>query len=183
MSLSDILPEDSRPIKTDNSFIATFNNPTVNQYDWDVPANKNVFMLELRPYCIYLLDRVNFNLDIDQGAFHQGISTTLNAKVKYGTKQEMVFASPIPFLNYLTNFSIRQFAGGTGNRSETLTLDFDGVLNQVAAMNQAATITAYISWSIYQIKDTKWVKAYQNNRLWNLVNGLLPEVEARIMDS
>lgn len=183
MSITQIIPPDSRPIKTENSFTATFNAPTVNKYDWNVAGNTDVLMLALRPHSLYFLERVNFSLDISEQAFHQGFDTTLEAAVKYSSKGELVYGSKLPLLNYLTNFEIHQFAGGGRNRTETLVIDFRGVLKQVAAMNQVATITAFLSWSVYQIMDDNWRTAFENGKLWELISGVDPRFVKRIIEA
>lgn len=183
MSISQILPADSRPFKTDNEFTATFNAPTVNRYDFNIAANKNVVMLDLRPSCIYFLERVNFSANITEQAFHEGqvsASDRIRLSIKYQTKSEAVYPTPIPFFNFLKNFEIHQFAGGTGNTSEKLTLDCSGSLKQVAKMLSVPTITIFVSWSIYQVKDSEWVQAYQNGNIWRLVSGIDRTLSRRI---
>jgi hypothetical protein len=167
MSIIKTIPQSSRYIQVDAIFTATFNNPTLNKYDFGIAANTNVVMLEpLTPTSIYIIDRYSFSANIAEGVFLESIDTIPTAQYKLRINPLQIYQKPIPCINYVDNAeSIAYFYSKLGAKEQAsrdaFTVDFRGVLNQVPATVGQPTIKALLSVSLYEIIDKNFTQQFR----------------------
>lgn len=165
MSLVNSIPVNSIPIQTETSFEAEFSNPTLNKYNFSVPANNNVPVLTLRKNSVYYIDRLNFSCDADEGDFKKSIdrNNPLILILKTLKTNKPIYPQPLPFINYVDNLEF-QFYFDTGQSNDELQATFQGQLFQAPGLVGDMFISALVQMNIYQVTDTNWLKNYKNPR-------------------
>lgn len=159
MSITLTIPANSRPILTANIFQAAFNAPTVNRYDFGVPANENQLALPLRGNSIYIIERLNFSMDVPEGNFQEGIESIPLIQLKKRSTNHQVFPDKIPFINYVDNLEMLYFIEST--KPDELLITMTGVLTQPAALVGDNIIQCFFQMNIYEVKSTEW-----NQNFW-----------------
>lgn len=161
------IPPSSKFVQVDCIFTATFNAPTPNLYDFAIPANDNVLMMEpLTPTSIYIIDRYSFSSTIAEGTFLESINTVPTAQLKKRIDGIQIYQRPIPCINYVDNAEcIGFFYSKLGAKEQilrdALTVTFRGLLNQVPATAGLLTIKALLSLSIYEIIDRNYTEQFR----------------------
>lgn len=159
MSLYQKIPADSIPIQTESRFTATFNNPTLGQYDFNVAANRNVLIHPTNRDSIYLLDKQSFSLDIPEGVFKSAIDTPPMLSFRDSKTNSQILQLPIPYINYFDNLDFSKYYQAIqdgANIVGTMT----GVLDQPVELDGIVTITALVQFVIYEIRDQNWIRNY-----------------------
>lgn len=169
MSISLHLPPATIPIQTETRFEANFNAPTVNRYDFNTSANTGVEVLELFRGSIYVLERINFSLDIDEADFKKSIPTDqTNVEVptlslRHFKRNQQIWQKPIPFINYVDNLEIVSYVLAAESNDKVIA-NFRGQLVQVAGTTGDATITAQVQLNWYQVTDTGWYQKFLDTK-------------------
>jgi hypothetical protein len=166
MSLPIKLPISARPTITANIFTATWNNPTLNRYDFtNVAGNQNQIVLTMTGSSIYVIERVCFSMSIPEGVFQESIDSAINVPwliFKTQKTNAMIFDRPQPFINYLDNLEMLLFIPGNQSQ-DTIIVSFEAVLNQVAATVGINTIKAFLQLNIYEVQNTDWIRRFYHN--------------------
>lgn len=169
MSVIKEIPKDSRIIQSVNLFTATFNNPTIGSYDFGVAANVGQTVIRMRPQSIFLLEKMSFSANIDEGDFLEAVTTTPQFLLRRLIDGQSVFYKPIPIVSYIDGEDeiaytwTKERVGTPGNQDnpDELIVDFTGVLAQTAALVGRATIRAQVTFKFYEIINSTWVKRFR----------------------
>lgn len=159
MSLPLTIPVESRPFLTSNTFDADFGFPTVNVYDFGKAGNTDVSVLNLDRHSVYILERVNFSMDIDEGDFQQSISVVPTIILSKLVSKSPIWPTPQPFVNYIDNLEMLTFFW-TQNSGDALRMTFNGILNQIPATVGKFTINAFVQLNIYEVTSQEWKKHF-----------------------
>lgn len=165
-----IPPNNSFFLQTENQFSATFNAITPGRYDWDganpLSPNNSVQVLELDPWSIYILERINFTCNIDEGDFKdvQISGDALNLRLFLGETQNKVHLEPIPFINYLKNLET-YMPFYSNEEGDTLRAQFDGNLGTNFNIAGKLVVTALVQFNIYRVQSSEWVKRFKDLKL------------------
>lgn len=163
MSISITIPVKSFPLITKNSFNAAYNAPLPNgTYQWSIPANQNIPVLKLFPFSAYIIERVNFSLNITEGDFQDNLIAGQEPQIQLSLESTPgipIFQQKQPFITYLNNFSIIQFFQ-TGQDDDQLLATFTGAISQSGAIAGRADIDANVQFNIYRVTSTEWVKRF-----------------------
>lgn len=166
MSLPIKLPITARPTLTSNIFTATWNNPTVNKYDFtNVAANQNQTVLVMTGASIYIIERANFSMTIPEGVFQESIDSAASVPQMVFTSlktNQQIFPRPQPFINYVDNLELLLFVPSNQSEDE-IQVGFECVLDQVAATVGIVTIKAFLQLNIYEVQNTDWVRRFYYN--------------------
>ena len=166
MSLPVKLPIRARPTITANIFTATWNNPTLNRYDFsNVAGNQNQIVLTMTGSSVYIIERVCFSMTIPEGVFQESIDSAVSVpQIKFFTRKtnQQIFARPQPFINYVDNLELLKFIN-SDQTNDDLLISFECLLNQVPATVGIVTIKAFLQFNIYEVQNTDWVNRYYDN--------------------
>lgn len=154
------IPHTSHYFTATNIFTATFNNPTVGQYDFGIDANKNQFVSDLQANKVYLIERMSFSGSIGETDYLEAISTLPTSRLKRSIKKENVYFLPLSHANYNDDSDIVAWVKSE-KKNDTLTLNFDGVLDQIASLVGTVTIKVHITLSIYIISSTIFYRKFR----------------------
>lgn len=170
MPLRINIPNDSDLAVVGGVFKAVLNDPTVGKYDftkYKVGGTRLNYGVELglsfEPNYLYFFHQFNFSLTIDEGTFLTAITagTVPLLSVKDSSTQKNIFHAPFRVFRYFENSAVDSFHYNL-NKNAKLTADFQCVLDQVADLVGISDIYAQVSFSVYQIKDQKFIKAYKS---------------------
>jgi len=167
MSISNTIPVKSFPLITKNVFNALYNAPVANgTYQWGIPANQNVNVLDLFEYSVYMIERVNFSLNIPESGFENNLigGSELEIQLTLESTRQQIFQQRQPFITYLSNFSIVQYFN-TGQEGDKLQATFTGAITQDGTIAGKNNIDALVQFNIYRIASGEWVKRYIDQQL------------------
>ncbi len=157
------IPVSAQVIPTVNRFTATFNAPTINRYDFGIPANTDQAILTTENRSIYIMEQIAFSMDIAEADFENSINIVPRIRFTRAGPNTQIFQAPLPFANYFDGLNIFMFfysaIGG-----DVLQGTFTGLLNQIPATVGKLTITANVQLQIYKINDTDWIKKFLDRK-------------------
>lgn len=163
MSIISKIPRDSRVRYPVQRFSANFAGGV---YDFSAVGNTNQDLQLLAPMqqqTVYLIERINFFASIDEGTWleSQGpLATFPNFRLSFlNSKSDTIYPEPIRCVNYIDNSEQLIFYWSTRSNEELL-ISFNGLVNQVPATVGVPTIFTQVNFTIYQIQETNWVKAF-----------------------
>lgn len=163
MAISVTIPVKSFPLITYNVFNAVYNTPVANgTYQWNIAANQNVPILDLYANSAYIIERVNFSLNIPVDSFQSNLVPNLEPRIQLSlesTPGKQIFQQRQPFITYLNNFSILQYFM-TGQADDRLLASFTGALYQDGSIAGKNDINALVQFNIYRVTSVAWVKKY-----------------------
>lgn len=163
MSISITIPVKSFPLITKNSFNAQYNTPVLNgTYQWDIAANVNVPVLNLFPFSAYIIERVNFSVNIPEADFQDNLISGSEPQIQLSLKSTPgipIFQQKQPFITYLSNFGLVQFFT-TGQDEDQLLATFTGAIGQSGPIAGKSNINANVQFNIYRVTSTQWVRRF-----------------------
>jgi len=172
MAITFQIPTQSRYISTSTIFTAQFNVPTPGRYDFNVPGNQNVFVQELEPNHVYLIERMSVGGTISEGDYLSSIVDFPILSIRRSISNTIVYKKPFPIVNYADGIEIAAFIH-SDKGGDNLTLSFTGTLQQLPSMVGLANVKMQISLSIYAIgsgyfntafRDVQSISMGQRNR-------------------
>lgn len=167
MSLPITLPVTARPTITQNIFLSTWNNPTLNKYDFtNVAGNVDQTVLRMTGSSVYVIERVCFSLSIPEQNFQESIDSAATVpQLIFKTRKtdHQIFDRPLPFINYVDNLELLMFVPSDQSDDEII-VTFQAVLNQVPATVGIVNIRAFLQLNIYEIQNTAWVRRFYHSR-------------------
>ena len=163
MAIIKDIPKDSRFIQSVNTFVATFNAPTLGAYDWNVAANTGQVVIDLRKQSVFLLEKLSFSATVAEGDFLEAVTTVPTIRLRRRLDQQNVFYKPIPIVSYVDGNDAIQYVWTRtqDNNPDDLIIDFRGVLTQTAALVGIVTITAQVTFNFYEIVNSAWLKQFR----------------------
>jgi len=166
MSLPIKLPISARPTLTSNIFTATWNNPTLNRYDFtNVAGNQDQTVIRMTGASVYVIERVNFSATIPEGVFQESIDSAISVPqliFKTDKTDSPIFDRPQPFINFVDNLEMLLFVPGDQSDDE-IQVTFQCVLNQVPATVGIVTIKAFLQLNVYEVENTDWTRRFFYN--------------------
>lgn len=169
------IPHTARYIPTTNIFTAAFNVPTAGKYDFDVDANKNQIVEEIKPGSTYLIDRISIGGDINEGTFLDAIEVLPELTLRLSKTKEIVYKKPQPIVQYIDDQDIVAWVK-TNKSDDFLTLDLTGVLDQTAELIGTSDVKLFVSLSMYAIESKVfeyWFRDTLSNQTGQQVRGSL----------
>lgn len=160
------------PLITENQFSATFNAVTPGLYDWDGntvgSANNAVKILDLEPRSVYIIERINFSANMDEGDFKdvQVPGQALNIWPYLAETQNKIILDPIPFINYYDNLEV-YIAFKTNEEGDELLVNFNGQLGSNFNIAGKLVAVALLQLNIYRIQSTEWVRKFDDMNLYS----------------
>lgn len=155
MSINWTIPRSSQFIPTKNIFTANFNNPIIGKYSFDVPANKNIELIEMKKNSVYLIERLSVGGNIGEEDYFSALEIPPELILKKSISGERVYPRPIPVLNYCDGAEVVAWVL-SAKMKDVLTCTLSGLLRQTAALNGVIAINLSVSFSIYEITNTKF---------------------------
>lgn len=155
------IPHTSRYIETSNIFVANFNVPLLGGYDFKIPANTGVKILDLITNTVYLIERVSIGGNISEENYLDAISVIPKINLRKKISNEIVYKFPFPVSNYYDDKSITAWVISEKSGDE-LIADFTGQLNQTAALVGKSVIDINVSYSIYAIESTEFYRKFRD---------------------
>lgn len=164
MSIIKTLPKDSRFRQTVNRFTATFNTPSLGQYNFEVPANTLQSVLPLDNKLVYFIDSMSFSADITEGSYLTNIDTFPECQLFYKQGNRVVYVKPIPLVQYYDGVSTDTFAFSTmaqDGQIDELQISMRGILNQNASLVGVGEINAQVSFNIFEVINQEWINNFR----------------------
>ena len=146
MSIIKTIPKSSRFIQVDIDFLSTFNDPTLGKYNFDIPANRGVVLLEpVNRTSVYLIDRYSFSATIPDGTYLEAVETTPTAQLRKRIDGIPIYQKPIPCINYIDNAEALAYFWSFESaidqaQQDAVIIDFRGILGQPADLRPRTSI-------------------------------------------
>lgn len=148
-----------RPIV--KKFVASFGNPTVGQYNFDVAANRNVSLMPINYGNLFFISFLNFSASIPENAYLENVVRV--PQLLFLTKQNAIniFGGPQPFVKYLPQNEVNAFFRSR-QKNDFLTGTFTGALEQSASLVGPSQVIAVVSANLFEIQDQKWIREFED---------------------
>ena len=160
MSIIKTIPKDSRFIQSVNLFTATFNNPALGQYSFNIAANIGQIVFPITKTSIFFLERYSFSTTMAEGVYLENVATLPVFRLRRQSDGLVIYKRPLPCVNYIDNAEAICFFN-SDNENDNLLCDFTGILNQSAALVGVNTVTAQITLNLYEIVESNWIRDYR----------------------
>jgi len=161
MSVPLYIPPRSRLIPIEVTFQATYNATTPFQYDFNIAANKNKFIMKLFRQKVYLLERFSFSANIPEADYQTAIGTFPNPMLFLNMQkqnQSPVYQKPFPLGRYYENNE--HIVCFRSQLNDNLQGTFKARLDQPAALIPVPTVIVTWAAQIYEIKEHNWIANY-----------------------
>lgn len=158
MSIPIAIPVSAQVYQTKTVFSATFNTPTINRYDFNSLANRNVDILTLKSRAIYIIERTNFSMNISEENFQDSIVTAPAISIKREVPNQQIYETPFEFVNYVDNLEMYAFFG-SGQNEDKLQGTMTGVLQQTPTFTKMV-VNAFLQFNIYKINSQEWIAKF-----------------------
>lgn len=157
MSIAVKIPDNARVRYPVSKFTGSL---VLGKYDFSVPANENIVLLEMNKESIYLLERINFSAQLNEGVWLKSQDTIANyPNFRLDFEKSLsasIYPEPVRCLNYLDNAEQLLYFQSR-KAGDKLRITFTGKVNQVAETVGDAEISTQVSFTIYQIDDKNWI--------------------------
>lgn len=163
MGIPIALPVSAQVIPVAVTFTATFNVPTIGEYDFGIAANENKVFIPMQNRSIYIIERVAFSVNIAEAAYQDSISSVLELNFTRTQPGQQIFESNLPFVNYFKNLETYMFFNSTGS-DDNLLGTLTGSLIQVPATVGKTTLTAFVELVVYKINDQEWLARFLDSK-------------------
>jgi len=166
-----------QPVKR---FTATFNNPTLNKYDFGVAGNTDQPFLQVKKQYLYLFDTFSFSAQMIEGVFLKAVdddsngnpSTLISIRIP-SQNNKLLYREKIPVINYVDNSETQYYA--YSQQDESLVISFEGVLTQVDELIGEVTVKAQLTCNVYEIRNKNWIDNFldrtKHGQSVNLIGG------------
>lgn len=174
MSIIKTIPKSARFIQTSNIFEATFNNPTLNQYDFEIAANANQEVLKINRAAVYFIDRINFSATVPESDYLLAIDNLPKIQLFYGIDGDPVYSKPLPLVQYIDNQETNTYLSTLlqqDGADNIVTATMRGTLDQPVSLVGVQTIRAQLSFNIYEITEQGWIQNWRRQypaEYWNI---------------
>lgn len=162
MAITYQIPQQSRYISTSTIFAAQFNIPTAGQYDFNIPANQNMNVLELKPGVVYLIERLSTGGTLGESTFLESIVTFPELTIKRSVSNQIVYQKPFPIVNYADGIESAAWVISDIGNNDNLSLSLIGSLTQLPSMVGLSEVKMQVSLSIYAIDSAYYNTAYRD---------------------
>ena len=157
MSITVKIPDNSRVRYPVAKFDGNF---SVGQYDFNNATNENVPILEMNKESIYLLERINFSAELDEGIWLKSqdvLDNYPNFRLDFEKSlSSSIYPEPVRCLNYLDNAEQLLYFQSR-KAGDRLRITFRGIINQVPETVGLVSVSTQVSFTIYQIDDKNWI--------------------------
>ncbi len=162
MSISFQIPTQSRFISTSTIFTAQYNVPTPGRYDFNVPGNQNVNVIELLPGVVYLIERISTGGTLGENLFLESIDLFPQLTIRRSLSSQIVYQRPIPIVNYADGIESSAWIISDLGSADNLTLSLTGSLIQLPAMVGIGSIRIQVGLSIYAIDSAYYNTSFRD---------------------
>lgn len=162
MSISYQIPTQSRFISTSTIFTAQFNVPTPGRYDFNVPANQNISVIELLPGVVYLIERISTGGTLGENLFLESIDLFPELVIRRSLSGEIVYQRPIPIVNYADGIECSAWIFSDLGNLDNITLSLSGSLVQLPAMVGIGEVRLQVGLSIYGIDSAYYNTSFRD---------------------
>jgi len=155
------IPHTARFISTGNIFAAQFNNPTVGEYDFNIPVNTNVKILDLQKNSVYLLERITIGGNVSEAIFNNSIIGIPSLTFKTKSTGMIIYEQPLKILGYYQNQDISTFIRSEMSNDEIL-CTISGRFIQTADTIGLIEMRIGMALSFFAIDNNDYNKAIRN---------------------
>lgn len=172
MSVINRLPDNTRvryPVARFESSVLD----GLGRYNWSTnAAAQNVtWLTELNPPNVYLIERVNFFANVDEGDWLSSMMTAADfPRIQLhftGLGGRSIYTEPFRCVNFIDNSEQMIFFESTQKIRRgapvNLEADMNGQVQQVPAMVGRATLLAQFNATIYEITDARWIETFKKD--------------------
>jgi len=153
MSIIYQIPHTARFFSPRVEFTAAFNVPLIGSYSFDVAANQNKTLLEVKENSIYLIERINWSASVGSEVWTGSLDplTIPEIVIKGKIDEALIFPKPFSLANYASDAPF--VAWYICNRSnDALQISAAGAIKQIAATIGVPEISIVLSFSIYAVE-------------------------------
>lgn len=167
MGISYQIPPQARYYATSTIFSAVFNANPANPgtYDFNTDAagsiNQNVYVMDLQPNTIYLIERMSAGGNITEAQFLEAINQFLFLDVIKHLGRQRVYPQQIPIVNFFDGQETAAWIF-SDKKGDMLNLSFTGVLNQLASMVGIGTAKVHVSLNVFAIESAYFVGSFRD---------------------
>ena len=167
MSILAKIPRDSRVRYPVQRFQAAF---ALGVYDFSIVAgNQNQVLINpMQQNTVYLIERINFYASVPEGAWLEAQPALANFpsfRLSFlNSPSDSIYPEPIRCVNYVDNSEQLIWYYST-REAEQLLISFGGQVNQPASMVGIPTVFSQVNFTMYQIQNQDWVKAFNRGEI------------------
>lgn len=145
-----------------NTFTATYNSPTVGQYNWAIAANTDQQVMQINSQNLFFISIINFSTTLPEGDFLSNILTV--PQIRFRTKQanQSLFGGAYPLGKYLINNEIAAFFQSKQDK-DNLVATFTGSLGQNADLIAVSSVKAVVALNVFEISDAKFIAEFNGH--------------------
>lgn len=168
VSISWKIPRSARYIATANIFSAAFNVPALGQYDFGVAGNQNAVVLPLQPNSVYLLERMSVSGDISEENYTDALDLSVADRLPRLSLRRLldgasVYETPLMLPGYVSQQESSAWVL-SARSGDALTATLTGRLNQTAPLVGRAFVRLTVSFSVYAIESTIYMRAFLDSQ-------------------
>lgn len=136
------------------------------QYSFNQAANQNVLLMPLKANSVYLIERISFFAGAGanaEGNWLEGMPAEVDFpffRLHYRNDDaNSLYPEPVRCVNFVDGLEQLLFFWST-REEEDLLITFGGIVNQVAGMVGIDPLLAEVNFTMYQITDSGWNRAF-----------------------
>lgn len=155
------IPIDSIFRPTANLFTATFNNPTIGQYDFAIAANTEQLVMPIDDINLFYISIANYSANVPESSYLENLDTSDIPKIRFltGQNKKPLYGGTYPLAKYLVTNEVGTFFRSK-QAKDSLIATFTGKLNQNANLAGVVTITAVVALNIWEISDREFLNKF-----------------------
>jgi len=126
-------------------------------YDFNDPAIGNTqIVLETQPNTVYLIERISFAANLDQGIYLSALAATPRFRLKRKIAAENIHMKEYYLVNYIDNQEMITWFQ-SDKTGDAILMEVTGRLSQTAEMVGFDPVVVNISFAIYAIEDKNFL--------------------------
>jgi hypothetical protein len=155
------IPDKARYIPTSNSFTAAFGAPVIGQYSFNVPANVNQVVYAMDANSVYFIDTISIGGTVSGEDYLAAILTLPLITFRRLQGNEHIYTQKMPVPTFAQSRSVSCYVK-SDKGGDAITMDFSGVLNQIANFVGIATITINVSCNLFVMDNAAYTAQFAN---------------------
>ncbi len=161
------IPHTADYIPTANIFTASFSDPTLGKYNFDVDGNRNQVVCELQGNSIYMIARMSIGGDIGEEIYSNSIEIIPAVTLRRKRNNVLVYPDEIKIVGYSPAQEVITFiySDQKGERIDQLLISCTGLLKQTVDTVGREKIGLNITFEIYKISSVDWIQEFRNQKL------------------
>ena len=159
-----IIPRKSNPVFPSVGFAATFNVPTLGKYNFGTALNAGVVVMSMKRNSLYLIDTFTVGGTVDEFIYTNALNEIPTIKFFRSKSNFPAYERAVLLPGYLKGAQFPLWVM-SDQIDENLTVTCTGILNQTADLVGIPSIGINVSFIIYEITETDFIRRFARGDL------------------